>query len=117
MTNISVTKRFIMVLFIVTAFSNVTDTYLYPVPLGHGGPAYPRRNMRPQKAFYSTELTHLRQHKGIATMCMGSDDCPRDKFCCEVIKSVFNICCSDSMRSIDKGLVPILIPVEKEYDY
>lgn len=117
MTHISATKRIVMVLFMVTALYRVTDSYLYPVSLGHGGSAYPRKRMRPQKAFYRTELIHLRQEKGIATMCMGSDDCPPDRFCCEVIKSVFNICCGDSMRSIEKGLVPILIPVENEYDY
>lgn len=56
-------------------------------------------------------------------ICRTSDECPIDKYCCEIVKGVVHICCGDPMSSVENlnqnGLfpIPIPVPVQREYDY
>ena len=89
------------------------------VVLGKGG-SYPRKHTRPKKQFVNNEIMNFRQHRNTATLCMSSEECPTNKFCCEVIRGVFNICCGDPMRSVENrngNVYGIPVPVEEEYPY
>ena len=64
---------------------------------------------KPKWKFLPAKNSVLRQ----AVMCENSDHC--EWYCCEVIKNVFNICCSDPLKSVEWNGVfskPIPIPTE-----
>ena len=118
----SITKQLLVVFVFLAGFWGVPDSYLHPVSLGRGSGSYPRKHTRPQRSFLHNQLAQLRQHKHTATMCMVSEDCPQNRYCCQVIKGVFNICCGDPLRSGEnaKGGALQPIPIERApepYDF
>lgn len=56
-------------------------------------------------------------------VCVSSDECPKDKYCCQIVPNVLNLCCGDPLRSVENfagissASVPIPVPVQREYDY
>ncbi len=58
--------------------------------------------------------------KNRAIMCETSNDCPKYRYCCEIIHNTFNVCCNDPMKSVENKrpvLMPIPVPIEEYYNY
>lgn len=88
------------------------------------GGSYPRKHTRPRHGYVAHQFARLRQHSDTARMCATSDDCPWDKFCCEVIKpGIFQVCCGNPAKAVENSgggggtPVPVPLPAEREYDY
>lgn len=54
--------------------------------------------------------------KNRVMMCDKSVDCPKYKYCCEIIPNAFNICCNDPMKAVENKR-PLLIPIPIQDSY